>query len=539
MNTRFLWIGGNILNNTDYSGNDHHTGFHLNLQIIADDFADKKEDVSIICHEDPLNLDGLRIYQPGTSLKSCYLYLIFGTARSDEFRRYKDIAFAVIGGDGLSFFPESCRILHIKGNLSFSEIFNQIQQTFEKYYNWDIQLQLALGNVNPLDEMLEASLDIFHNPVFAHDTNFYILSSPRHVAGMSEWIHDKRTGRLIAPLNLIQDFKLDAEYQRTLATHGANIYSEELRGYRILYMNLWVNGSYQGRLCVDELQTEIRPGHFFALEYLGSFIELCIRRHNLFQISLGNDTHQFFADYLSGKISELQEITDRIQYLNWNRHDRYLILRLETQQQDDRMHSSIATLGHIEAQIPEGFAFTYQQGIVVIVNLSFDHSSASDMISSLAIIMREGLFKMGVSSEFRDFLLIPQGYMQAVSALRLGKKSQSMIWCYRFDDYLLEYMLSRISHQISPELLVSSRLAALQDYDHKNNTELCRTLKVYLEHERNSLQTAKVLFIHRSSLTYRLERIQKITRIDLDNPKERLLVLLCFQLIQEQDPEVI
>lgn len=241
--------------------------------------------------------------------------------------------------------------------------------------------------------MLEASLDIFHNPVFAHDTNFYILSSPRHVTGMSEWVHDQRTGRLIAPLSLIQDFKLDAEYQRTLITHGANIYSEELRGYRILYMNLWVSGNYQGRLCVDELQTEIQPGHFSALEYLGSFIELCIRRHNLFQISMGNDSRQFFTEYLSGKLTELQAVTDQIQYLNWNRHDRYLVLRLETQQQDDRMHSSIATLGHIEAQIPEGLAFTYQQGIVVIVNLSFKHSVSSDVISSLAIILREGLLK--------------------------------------------------------------------------------------------------------------------------------------------------
>lgn len=91
---------------------------------------------------------------------------------------------------------------------------------------------------------------------------------------------------------------------------------------------------------MDELQTEIQPGHFSALEYLGSFIELCIRRHNLFQISMGNDSRQFFTEYLSGKLTELQAVTDQIQYLNWNRHDRYLVLRLETQQQDDRMHSS-------------------------------------------------------------------------------------------------------------------------------------------------------------------------------------------------------
>lgn len=524
------------MNKTASISTDQHTGFHLNLQLIADDFADRAEDVTILAREDPLILDGLRMYQPGKPLNSNYLYLVFGGAIDDTFSRYENQAFAVLGSGNLSHLSDRCRILLIRGSLSFSDVFNQIQQTFEKYYNWDIQLQLALGSVNPLDEMLEASLDIFHNPVFAHDTNFYILSSPRHVKGMSQWVHDRRTGKLIAPLSLIQDFKLDAEYQRTLTTRGAHIYSEEMRGYRILYMNLWVNGKYQGRLCVDELQSEIQPGHFFALEYLGSFIELCINRHNLFQISMGNDARKFFADYLSGKATELQSITDQIQYLNWNRHDRYLCLRLETQQQDDRMHSSIATIGHIEAQIPKGLAFTYQQGIVAIVNLSFDHSSASDVISSLAIILREGLFKMGVSTEFRDFLLIPQGYTEAVEALRLGKKSQSMIWCYRFDDYLLEYMVSRISHQISPELLVSSRLEALLNYDRKNNTELYHTLKTYLEHERNSLQTAKALFIHRSSLTYRLERIQKITRINLDDPRERLLLQICFLLMQEKEP---
>ena len=524
------------MTNTDNISFEQQTGFHLNLQILADDFADNVSDVSVFCREDPLTLDGLRIYQPNKPLQHNFVYLVFSRELSEDFAKHENCAFAVLGSGDLSCFSDTCRILLIKGTLSFSEVFNQLQQTFEKYYTWSSQLQLALGNVNPLDEMLEASLNIFHNPVFAHDTNFYILSSPRHVDGMSEWVHDKRTERLIAPLSLIQDFKLDSEYQQTLTTKGAQIYSAEMRGYRILYMNLWVNGKYQGRLCVDELQTELLPGHFFALEYLGSFIELCIKRHNLFQISMGNDARQFFIDYLSGSITELQTITDQIQYLNWNRHDRYLLLRMETQQQDDRMHSSIATLGHIEAQIPEGLAFMYQQGIVVIVNLSFNHSSASDVISSLAIIIRESLFKIGVSSELQDFLHIPQGYTQAVAALRLGKKSQSMIWCYRFDDYLLEYILSQSSHQISPELLVSSRLNALINYDRENKTELYRTLQVYLEHERNSLQTAKTLFIHRSSLVYRLERIQKITKIDLDNPRNRLLLQICFLLIQEKEP---
>ncbi len=524
------------MNNIDNHDPEAYTGFHLNLQILADDFADKAAEVSVFAPEDPLNLDGLRLYQPGKPLQRNYLYLVLAGDLSSDFLAFRHCTFAVLGSGDLSFFSETCRILHIKGNFSFSDTFNQLQQTFEKYARWSSQLQLALGDVNPLDEMLEASLAIFHNPIFAHDTNFYILSSPRHVNGMSEWVHDKRTGRWIAPLSLIQDFKLDPEYQHTLSTRGVQVYSADLRGYRILYMNLWVNGKYQGRICVDELQSEIMPGHFFALEYLGSFIELCIKRHNLFQISMGNDVQQFFTDFLSGQFTEQQPILDQLQYLNWNRCDRYLVLRMETQQQDDRMHSSIATLGHIEALIPEGLAFLYQQGIVVVANLSFNHSSASDIISSLAITMREGLFTTGVSSELQDFLLLPQGYLQAEAALKLGRESQSMIWYSRFDDYLLEYILSESSRQISPELLVSSRLDALLRYDRENKTELYRTLQVYLTNERNSLQTAKTLFIHRSSLVYRLERIQKITKIDLDNPKNRLLLQICFLLNQEKEP---
>ena len=201
------------------------------------------------------------------------------------------------------------------------------------------------------------------------------------------------------------------------------------------------------------------------------------------------------------------------------------------------MHSSIATLGHIEAQIPEGLAFTYQQGIVVIVNLSFKHSVSSDVISSLAIILREGLFKMGVSSEFRDFLLIPQGYIQAVSALRLGKKSQSMAGAI-----ILMLIFWNICFPRSAIRSVPS-FWSLHGWMHcRIMTE--KTILSCVTHSRSIWSMNAILFrqpvsffIHRSSLTYRLERIQKLTKIDLDNPKDRLLLQLCF-LLQEKDQTV-
>ena len=517
-------------NSNDYDNISER--FLLNGQILIDEFADSFAETALFGREDPYRLTGVRLFQKEITLSENYIYLATASQVTEEFCHYENRTFLIAGQTDYHNFHESCVVLMVGRQEQFAGIMNSAQQVFEKYREWDRKLQLSLNSEAPLDNMLEASVPIFKNPLFAHDTNFYILACPYRTGPMSVWERDSRTGRMMVPLNLIHEFKVDLEYLRTLSTKGPDIYNEDLRGYRILYRNLWVNGSYEGRLCVNEIQTAFHPGNFAALQYLGNFIELCIQHHNLFHLNLGTDTRRFFTDFLDGKISDPAKVQDFLYFLNWNRTDRYLCLRLEAEQLDEKMHSSVATLGHIESQIPEGRAFIYQQGIVVIVNLSFENSSVAQVISGLAIILREGLFKMGASAELADFFQLPQGYFQAKTALHLGEKYDSMIWSHRFDEYFLEYILEEAGENLSPKLLCSHALHVLKDYDSKNNTELYKTLKIYLKLERNALQTAKALFIHRSSLFYRIERITQLTKINLDDPKERLILQLSYCLME-------
>ena len=128
--------------------------------------------------------------------------------------------------------------------------------------------------------------------------------------------------------------------------------------------------------------------------------------------------------------------------------------------------SHSVTINYYQTSAPvkrtDGCAFIYHQGIAVVVNLSYDDSSTSDILSALAIILREGLYKLGASNVIQDFMQLPQAYSQAAAALELGKKSGSMIWCYRFDDYILDYMLEQSTTQISPELLCHQSLSILK-----------------------------------------------------------------------------
>lgn len=55
-----------------------------------------------------------------------------------------------------------------------------------------------------------------------------------------------------------------------------------------------------------------------------------------------------------------------------------------------------------------------------------------------------------------------------------------------------------------------------------NSADLAATLEAYLENGADAQRTAKALFIHRSTLYYRLDRIQAIIEADLSSGEERL-----------------
>ena len=124
-------------------------------------------------------------------------------------------------------------------------------------------------------------------------------------------------------------------------------------------MNLWNNGRYEGRICVDELETPLLPGQYLLITHLAKLILQTMQNNSLFHLNMGNDIEQFFREYLDGDIQDQSIVMKMLQFLDWKRDDHYLCLRLETGRQNIRMLSSAATLGHIETQIPEGHAFMH------------------------------------------------------------------------------------------------------------------------------------------------------------------------------------
>lgn len=509
--------------------------FPLNMQILNDNLSEVYQNILIYNETMSASLEDVRLFPPAGPASARHVYILSADALSRLSPLFQGFAFIVAGKADFSHFPAVCSGIFIEEQTDPLVLLAQTQDIFEKYRKWNQAIHTALETDNPLDTMVKASRPVFRNPIFVHDTAFNILAYSHQIPGMAVWEQNSQTGQPMLPLGLINDFRVDSEYLHTLTTTEPCVYSAEQRGYPILYMNIWQGDRYEGRICVNEMESPIRPGQFSVIEHLVKLIVLALKNRRLIQFNKDNNLKHFFSEYFSDTLNDTSVPYKIMQLLDWKRYDSYLCLRLEAKQQDMRMMSSAAAIGHIETQVFGSCAFVYRNGISAIVNLTYSRTSISCVLSSLAILLREGLMKLGASMEIRDFLLLPQAHYQAATALDLGIKSNSTSWCFRFDDLCLEFLYKKASESLPRELLCSSKLTRLKEYDAENNTELYRTLKIFLELERNVLQTSKLLYIHRSTLTYRLERICKIIDVNLEDPKERLILQISFYFMELEE----
>ena len=79
----------------------------------------------------------------------------------------------------------------------------------------------------------------------------------------------------------------------------------------------------------------------------------------------------------------------------------------------------------------------------------------------------------------------------------------------------------------SPDLGAFRELVGpLLAYDRERRSDLVRTLRVYFVAGANASEAADRLFLHRNSMLYRLARIEKLTGLDLKDPRARLALQL-------------
>ena len=77
----------------------------------------------------------------------------------------------------------------------------------------------------------------------------------------------------------------------------------------------------------------------------------------------------------------------------------------------------------------------------------------------------------------------------------------------------------------------------LVEHDRRRGSDLVKTLRTYFAAGANASEAADRLFLHRNSMTYRLERVGKLTGLDLREPGAALALQLGLLSLRRGDTD--
>ncbi|HHU12042.1 MAG TPA: PucR family transcriptional regulator [Clostridiaceae bacterium] len=170
-----------------------------------------------------------------------------------------------------------------------------------------------------------------------------------------------------------------------------------------------------------------------------------------------------------------------------------------------------------------------EENIVILLELE-DGEKQSESIDQLAqrifdTLSEDDMTKLyiGIGLPAETLKDTAKSYREASLALTVGSIFESESYIMRYD----KLGLGRLIYQLPPTLchMFLSEVFRPGAYE-ALDTETLLTIQKFFENNLNGSETSRQLFVHRNTLVYRLDKVQKITGLDLRNFDDAVLFKL-------------
>ena len=401
---------------------------------------------------------------------------------------------------------------------------------------WDAQLKDALIDERPVSELADIGASILPHPFALFDANLNLLMKT------SEYVIDNQDpDSNVPPAFSAENLLLDEDYHDA-AQKTDPFYYHDANGLLYYCVNFHFDGTYTARLVTRIQDSErLNSGEEQLVTHFASYISRALAYSRGLK-SMGSKyatLRQLFRTLCEqpGAVPD----ADLAAYLTpcgWNATDNLLVV-IFALEKNAPWNSAASYLGRqLERTLSGTVALTQPQEITWIVNLSLMQRSNTPKREAIACVSktisdlcRDYACKAGESRPFSTVTSLHAHREEARMALELGGTIDPSLWHYRFADYSLAHLLRYGTGTLEKHQLCHPALLDLIRHDEQNGTEYARTLASFLRNNQSPTPTAKALFIHRTSLLRRIERINKITALHLDDPDEVLHLLLSARLL--------
>jgi GAF domain-containing protein/sugar diacid utilization regulator len=287
------------------------------------------------------------------------------------------------------------------------------------------------------------------------------------------------------------------------------------------------------------------------LNTIANQVALTIKNNNLVDmLAQKNLIKGFFDDLMHGAYESEDSIRQRANFLGCDLTKPHTVVMIEIAHVDEnegqeplseegRLTIYKRISGQVRRRILDNYAgsLVYEREnlltCVICMNKDPNGIRLKTWLRDLARQMRgeqNVYLAIGIGNQCQNVADYRRGFAEASEALQMGQSLNSDTGVTHFNDLGVYRYLYKIARMDDLRDMYQDQVARIANYDRRKGTDLLDTLETYLECAGNLTKTSSRLFVHRNTLIQRLERLQTLCEVDLQERSNWLTLQVAIKV---------
>jgi len=177
----------------------------------------------------------------------------------------------------------------------------------------------------------------------------------------------------------------------------------------------------------------------------------------------------------------------------------------------------------------------HSDSIIILVpefqnNYEYISKLADEIRKDISVKFRGLTACVGIGNRYGDLKKMKNSFKEAEQALKVAKLNGTKNTTCFFHSLGIYRILLKVEDREELEVIFRETLGRILQHDRLNGSSLLKTLESLMETNGSMQMAAERLYIHRNTLTYRLQKIQDITSFHLEDANDCFNIRLAIQI---------
>jgi hypothetical protein len=395
-----------------------------------------------------------------------------------------------------------------------------------------IDLLCQLSQVNNLQQLCDLTYQILGNPVFISDMAHTILAYTKCVEVDDPVWRFNVVDSHLDRNTLKQNRQVGSVHVNSKESQTPVLVNDDFQPYPRIIKTLIHEQRSVGVLVLTAYLKPLGPQDLQLVELISSFALPCLMRECYHITDDKHTVENYFIKLLEGYAQSPDQVRKRLEVLGYqSKAVTYVIALCNSDADDEHTYGSLDQMKAELAELLQCRVLLFNSLLLCIYGCDEPINQWPEQVPGLEEFLERWGLIAGVSRQMNGLEQLQDRYLQAQAVLEKGRLLERRHRCYRFDSLSSYLLFDRIEERELAKYC-HEQIQQLWNYDQAHGSELCPTLQVYLEQAKSLAKTSEILYIHRNTVRYRINRCMELLGNRLEDGNEIFAYILSLRILE-------